>query len=65
MVASASGKLPCVSAAISMVTVATRPTPAARPSMPSMRLNALVQPTSQITVSANPNPGQAGRLWRM
>ena len=34
-----------------MVKVAKRPTPAARPSTPSMRLKALVQPTSQSMVT--------------
>src|ERR1035441_1335623 len=50
-VARASGTLCWSSAAIRVVRVAKNPTPAARPSTPSMRLKALVQPTSHRMVA--------------
>ena len=49
--ASASAVLFWRSAAISVVEVAKSPTPVASPSTPSMRLMALVQATSQRTVT--------------
>src|SRR5437867_12946456 len=49
-VASASAALLCSSAAASVVNEANKPMPVARPSIPSMRLNALEQATSQTTV---------------
>src|SRR6266496_2283961 len=50
MVANARWILCCISAANNMVTVAKNPNPAANPSMPSMKLNAFIQPTSHSTV---------------
>ena len=54
-VASAMGIPCCDNAAISIVLVANRPTPAAKPSSPSMRLNAFIHAISQTIVSGKLN----------
>ncbi len=58
MVAITRGRLRWETAARSMVRVANRPTPAANPSIPSIRLKALEHPISQATVIAKLSQGQ-------
>ncbi|MNP52778.1 hypothetical protein D3C76_1471920 [compost metagenome] len=53
----ATGVLPVIKASTIMVRVAMADTPAAKPSRPSIRLTALVTPTTHSTVIAMPIQG--------